>query len=92
MSDVNQTKRIIGSLVGTNDVRVSFCSTRYLPVVEAMMDQKYQLQSLSADQLWSLRKDVDAKLARILLNRKNTLETRLEQLQPRSKEHLQIAR
>ncbi len=56
------------------------------------MDQKYQLQSLSADQLWSLRKDVDAKLARILLNRKNTLETRLEQLQPRSKEHLQIAR
>ncbi|MEZ2143233.1 hypothetical protein AAE026_13120 [Bradyrhizobium sp. DN5] len=56
------------------------------------MEQKDRLQSLSADELWSLRKDVDAKLARILLKRKNMLERRLEQLQPRPKGHLQLAR
>jgi hypothetical protein len=46
------------------------------------MEQKEQLQLLSADELWSLREDVDAKLATIILERKSILEGRLEQLHP----------
>ena len=47
------------------------------------MEQKEQLQHLSADELWSMREDVDLKLATILLKRKSMLEERLERLQPR---------
>jgi hypothetical protein len=47
------------------------------------MEQKEQLQLLSADELWSLREDVDSKLATILLKRKSALEERLAQLQRR---------
>jgi hypothetical protein len=47
------------------------------------MEQKMQLQHLSADELWSMREDVDLKLATILLKRKSMLEERLERLQPR---------
>jgi hypothetical protein len=46
------------------------------------MEQNEQLQLLSTDELWSLREEVDSKLATILLERKNILEERLEQLQP----------
>ena len=56
------------------------------------MEQKEQLQLLSADELWSLREQVDSKLATILLKRKNVLEGRLDQLPPQAKEHLQKAR
>ena len=52
-------------------------------MVETTMEQKEQLQHLSADELWSMREDVDLKLATILLNRKSMLEERLERLQPR---------
>jgi hypothetical protein len=51
--------------------------------VETTMEQKEQLQHLSADELWSMREDVDLKLATILLKRKSMLEERLERLQPR---------
>jgi len=88
---VNLERSLVPSLE-LNEMHVSFCSTRCLPAEEATMEQKDRLQSLSADELWSLRKDVDAKLARILLKRKNMLERRLEQLQPRPKGHLQLAR
>ena len=37
------------------------------------MEQKEQLQHLSADELWSMREDVDLKLATILLKRKSML-------------------
>jgi len=47
------------------------------------MEQKEQLQHLSADELWSMREDVDLRLATILLKRKSMLEQRLERLQPR---------
>jgi hypothetical protein len=61
-------------------------------MTETTMGQKKQLQLLSADELWSLREKVDLKLATILLERKNILEERLDQLPPQSKEHLQKAR
>jgi hypothetical protein len=46
------------------------------------MKQKERLQILSADELWSLREVVDAKLATIILKRKSILEGRLGQLHP----------
>jgi hypothetical protein len=52
-------------------------------MVETTMEQKDHLQLLSADELWSLREDVEAKLATILLERKSMLDARLEQLQQR---------
>jgi hypothetical protein len=58
---------------------------------ETTMEQK-ELHFLSADELWSLREQVDSKLATILLKRKNVLEGRLDQLPPQAKEHLQKAR
>jgi hypothetical protein len=61
-------------------------------MAETTMQQKEQLQLMSADELWSLREDVDSKLAARLLERKNILEARLDQLPPHSKEHLQKAR
>jgi hypothetical protein len=61
-------------------------------MTETTMEQKEQLQLLSADELWSLREEVDSKLATILLERKNILEERLDQLPLQSKEHLQKAR
>jgi hypothetical protein len=51
-------------------------------MTETTMEQKEQLQLMSADELWSLREDVDSKLATIILKRKGILEDRLEQLQP----------
>ncbi|MGV7217932.1 hypothetical protein [Bradyrhizobium sp. UFLA05-112] len=48
-----------------------------------MKQQEQLLYDLSADELWSLREDVDAKLTMILRERKGILEERLEQLQPR---------
>jgi len=50
------------------------------------MEQKRELQRLSAKELWSLREVVDAKLARILIKRKSMLEKRLQQLLPRQVE------
>lgn len=47
------------------------------------MEQKDELQSLSTDELWSLREEVDSKLATILLKRRSMLEERLGQLRPR---------
>jgi hypothetical protein len=61
-------------------------------MTETTMEQKEQLQLLSADELWSLREKVDSKLATILLARKSILEERLDQLPSQSKEHLQKAR
>jgi hypothetical protein len=49
------------------------------------MEQKEQLQHLSADELWLMREDVDLKLATILLKRKSMLEERLERLQVQSR-------
>lgn len=51
--------------------------------METIMEQKERLQLLSADELWSLREDVDSKLATIILKRKSMLEERLEQLRRR---------
>jgi len=51
-------------------------------VAETTMEQKDHLQLLSADELWSLREDVEAKLATILLERRSMLDERLERLQP----------
>ena len=48
-----------------------------------MKQQEQLLYDLSADELWSLRENVDAKLAVILRERRGMLEDRLEQLQPR---------
>jgi hypothetical protein len=56
------------------------------------MEQKEQLQCLSADELWSLRAEVDAQLATILLKRKNVLEKRLERLQPSQVERRAMSR
>jgi hypothetical protein len=53
-----------------------------------IMEQKEHLRFLAANELWSLREEVDAKLARILLKRKRMLEERFEQLKPRSSKHL----
>jgi len=60
--------------------------------VETTMEQKMQLQHLSADELWSMREDVDLKLATILLKRKSMLEERLERLQPRQVQSRGVAR
>ena len=62
------------------------------PMVETTMEQKEQLQYLSAEELWSLRDEVDAQLAAILLKRKNVLEERLERLQPSQVERRAISR
>jgi hypothetical protein len=56
------------------------------------MEQKEQLQHLSADELWSMREDVDLKLATILLKRKSMLEERLERLQPRQVQSRGVSR
>jgi hypothetical protein len=50
--------------------------------------QKEHSRFLAANELWSLREEVGAKLARILLKRKRMLEERLKQLKPRSSKHL----
>jgi len=60
--------------------------------VETTMEQKEQLQHLSADELWSMREDVDLKLATILLKRKSMLEERLERLQPRQVQSRGVSR
>ena len=62
------------------------------PMVETTMEQKEQLQHLSADELWSMREDVDLKLATILLKRKSMLEERLERLQPRQVQSRGVSR
>ena len=62
------------------------------PVWVAQMEQKEQLQHLSADELWSMREDVDLKLATILLKRKSMLEERLERLQPRQVQSRGVSR
>ena len=46
------------------------------------MEQKERLQHLSADELWSLREEIDLKLTAVLLARKSILEERLAQLRP----------
>jgi hypothetical protein len=61
-------------------------------MVETTMEQKEQLQHLSADELWSMREDVDLKLATILLKRKSMLEERLERLQPRQVQSRGVSR
>ncbi|MCK1687960.1 hypothetical protein [Bradyrhizobium sp. 145] len=50
------------------------------------MEQKDELQSLSTDELWSLREEVDSKLATIILKRRCMLEERLAQPRPRQVE------
>jgi hypothetical protein len=62
------------------------------PMVETTMEQNEQLQHLSADELWSMREDVDLKLATILLKRKSMLEERLERLQPRQVQSRGVSR
>jgi hypothetical protein len=43
--------------------------------------EREQLESLSVDELWALREEVDARLTAILIARRSMLEERLEQLQ-----------
>ncbi|UQR60205.1 MULTISPECIES: hypothetical protein [Bradyrhizobium] len=50
------------------------------------MEQKHELQLLSAEELRALRKDVDATPARTPIKRKSMLEKRLQQLLPRQVE------
>ena len=66
--------------------------TNGFPVWVVQMEQKEQLQHLSADELWSMREDVDLKLTTILLKRKSMLEERLERLQPRQVQSRGVSR
>jgi hypothetical protein len=43
--------------------------------------ERERLESLSVDELWALREEVDARLTAILIARRSMLEERLEQLQ-----------